>query len=76
MEELDEDHPLRQQFLEAAWETVAPVERLRDMDDAVQALAGFDFVEKVTLARWSWARGRPRWSWAPAAACSTRCWRR
>src|SRR5690606_22802524 len=57
VEELDEDHPLRRQFLEAAWETVAPVQRLRDMDDAVQALAGFDFVDKVTLVRMELGEG-------------------
>lgn len=50
VEELDETHPLRRQFLEAAWAAVGPMQRLRDVDEAVQALAQHDFVEKVTVA--------------------------
>ncbi len=57
VEELDEDHPLRQQFLDAAWETVEPVQRLRDMDEAVQAFTKFDFVDKVTLKQMELGEG-------------------
>jgi len=49
IDELPADHPVRRQFLDAAWETVAPVERLRDVEQAVAALAGYDQVETVTL---------------------------
>src|SRR5690625_1749388 len=49
VEELHGDHPLRQQFLEAAWDTVDEVERLRDMDGAAERLAEYDFVETVSL---------------------------
>lgn len=49
VEELHSDHPLRQQFLEAAWETVADVDRLRDMDGAVQRFTDYDFIETVAL---------------------------
>nr|MBO2477896.1 stage IV sporulation protein A [Bacillota bacterium] len=57
IEELPADHPLRQQFLEAAWETIAPVERLRDVEQAVAALAGYDFVETVTLKQMELGQG-------------------
>lgn len=49
VEELPEDHWLKQRFLEAAWETFAPVERLRDVDGALQKFAGYDVVERATL---------------------------
>lgn len=57
VEELDDDHPLRQQFLEAAWATVEPIERVRDIEEAVHAFAEFDFVEKVTLSQMELAEG-------------------
>jgi len=47
--ELSQDHPVRREILEAAWEAVAPVERLRDMEGAVAALARGRLVETVTL---------------------------
>lgn len=49
VEELHDEHPLRRQFLDAAWETIEGVERLRDMDGAVQRFADYDFVETVAL---------------------------
>ena len=49
VEELPDEHALRRQFLDAAWETLAPVERLRDIEQAVAALAGYEPVETVTL---------------------------
>jgi len=49
VEELPDDHPVRRQFLDAAWSAVESVERLRDMEAAVEALAGCELVETVTV---------------------------
>ncbi|OUM98046.1 MAG: stage IV sporulation protein A [Firmicutes bacterium ZCTH02-B6] len=57
IDELPADHPLRRQFLDAAWETIAPVERLRDVEQAVASLAAYEFVETVTLKQMELGQG-------------------
>ncbi|MFZ5639730.1 MAG: stage IV sporulation protein A [Bacillota bacterium] len=49
VEELDGKHWLRAKFEEAVRETVKGVYRLRDIDGAIEKLAGFDFVGEVSL---------------------------
>jgi stage IV sporulation protein A len=49
VEELDGEHWLRAKFEEAVRETVKGVYRLRDIDGAIEKLAGFDFVGGVSL---------------------------
>ncbi|MBM7854629.1 stage IV sporulation protein A [Desulfohalotomaculum tongense] len=49
VEELDSKHWLRDNFEEAVKTTVHHVRRLRDIETAVEALAGYDFVEQVNL---------------------------
>lgn len=51
VEELNNDHPLRQQFLDAAWETIEGVERLRDLERAARQFTEYDFVDTVALKR-------------------------
>lgn len=51
VEELSAEHPLREQFLEAAWETVESVERLRDVERAIQTFTEYDFIDTVALKR-------------------------
>ncbi|MBO8142408.1 MAG: stage IV sporulation protein A [Firmicutes bacterium] len=49
IEELDSDHPLRRQFLDAAWAAADSIERLRDVEAAARTLARDDVVESVTV---------------------------
>lgn len=50
VEELEADHWLTERYLQAIQETLAPVERLRDVDRAVQRFAEYDFIDRVSLA--------------------------
>jgi stage IV sporulation protein A len=50
VEELEPDHWLTRQYLEAIEETIAPIEKLRDVDQAVQRFAEYDFIDRVSLA--------------------------
>lgn len=50
VEELDDDHWLVRKYLEAIEETIAPIERLRDVDRAVQRFAEYEFIDRVSLA--------------------------
>ncbi|MCL6634876.1 MAG: stage IV sporulation protein A [Peptococcaceae bacterium] len=49
VEELEFKHWLRQKFEDSVRETVRGVRRLRDVNGAVESLAGYDFVDQVTL---------------------------
>lgn len=49
VEELEADHWLRQKFEEAALEAVQAVVKVRDVDPAVEKLAGYDFVQTAQL---------------------------
>lgn len=57
MEELEHVHWLRKQFEEAVRETVRHVRRLRDINNAVENLADYDFVSQVTLHRMDMGSG-------------------
>jgi len=57
VEELDSDHWLTKKYLEAIEETIAPVERLRDVDKAVQRFAEYDFIDRVSLAKMALGTG-------------------
>lgn len=57
VEELDADHWLTARYLQAIEETLAPVERLRDVDRAVQRFAEYDFIDRVSLAGMALGRG-------------------
>ncbi len=50
VEELGTDHWLMRQYLDAMRQTVEPIERLRDVDQAVQQFADFDFIDRVSLS--------------------------
>lgn len=50
VEELPSDHWLRKQYLQAIKETVEPIERLRDVDRAVEQFAEYDFIDRVSLS--------------------------
>lgn len=50
VEELEADHWLTKQYLSAIRETVEPIERLRDVDKALQRFADYDFIDKVSLS--------------------------
>ncbi len=49
VEELEAGHWLRQRFENSVAETVQNIRRLRDVEGAVTALGGYDFVEKTVL---------------------------
>ncbi|HCW50731.1 MAG TPA: stage IV sporulation protein A [Clostridiales bacterium] len=49
VEELEPGHRLRTEFEESVAETIRSIRRLRDVEKAVEALAGYDFIEKATL---------------------------
>lgn len=49
IEELAVKHWLREKFEQAVLNTVEQVKRLRDIEKAIEDLAGYDFVERVTL---------------------------
>lgn len=49
VEELENKHWLRQKFEQAVINTVENVKRLRDIDDAIESLSSYDFVEEVNL---------------------------
>lgn len=49
IEELAVKHWLREKFEQAVLNTVEQVKRLRDIEKAIEDLAGYDFVEHVTL---------------------------
>lgn len=50
VEELDSDHWLTQQYLQAIGETVEGVQRIRDVEKAVQRFAEYDFIDRIGLA--------------------------
>jgi len=49
VEELEPGHWLRTQFEDSVAETVRDIRRLRDVEGAVEALGGYEFVEKALL---------------------------
>ncbi|NLJ76610.1 MAG: stage IV sporulation protein A [Peptococcaceae bacterium] len=49
VEELDLKHWLREKFENSIQETIKGIIRLRDVDDAVESLADYDFVDQVML---------------------------
>lgn len=49
IEELDETHWLRTKFEEAVGETIQDVQKLRDIDGAIEKLSVYDFVGEVNL---------------------------
>ncbi len=60
VEELSPDHWLARRYLESIAETLEPVQRLRDIDRAVQAFAEDESVESVTLAKMELGTGTVR----------------
>ena len=57
VEELEHAHWLRKQFEDAVRETVRHVRRLRDINNAVENLADYDFISQVTLHRMDMGSG-------------------
>lgn len=57
IEELETNHWLRYQFEEAVKDSLADVSRLRDIDNAIDRLAGVDVVMNVTLQDMNLATG-------------------
>ncbi len=57
VEELESIHWLRQKFEDAVRETVRHVRRLRDINNAVDHLADYDFVSQVSLHRMDMGSG-------------------
>jgi len=51
VEELQDRHWLREKYNEAIFATVEEIERLRDIDTAIQQLQGYDFIEEVNIGR-------------------------
>lgn len=49
IEELESKHWLKQDFEEAVKETVRNVRRLRDIEGAIEALGGYEFVDNVKM---------------------------
>lgn len=49
VEELDRAHPLRTQFEEAISEALQGIQKIRDVDAAVEKLGGYEFMASVTL---------------------------
>lgn len=50
VEELGEEHWLTQNYLQAIEECIQPIERLRDVDRALERFAEYDFIDRVSLA--------------------------
>lgn len=57
VEELDHSHWLRRQFEESVKETVQHVRRLRDIDNAVESLSDYEFVQQVKLNKMDMGTG-------------------
>lgn len=57
VEELDNRHWLRQRFEEAVRDTVRHIRRLRDINNAVENLGDYDFIESVSLSRMDMGTG-------------------
>ena len=57
VEELDHNHWLRKQFEESVKETVQHVRRLRDIDNAVENLGDYEFVQQVKLNKMDMGTG-------------------
>ncbi|SMB94464.1 stage IV sporulation protein A [Desulfonispora thiosulfatigenes DSM 11270] len=49
IEELENEHWLRAQFEDAVHSTISEVKRLRDIDNAIECLAAYDFVNDVVI---------------------------
>lgn len=49
IEELDCDHWLRAKFEDAVHSAISEVKRLRDIDQSIETLAGYDFVKDIVL---------------------------
>ncbi len=57
VEELESKHWLRNKFEDAVQQTVHLVRRLRDINNAVENLADYDFISKVTLSKMDMGTG-------------------
>lgn len=57
VEELGNDHWLTQRYLEAIDECIGAIERIRDVDRALERFAEYDFIDRVTLANMSLGKG-------------------
>jgi len=57
IEELETDHWLRKRFEDSVHEILSQVRRLRDIDQAIEILAGLDFVEDVILENMNMGTG-------------------
>lgn len=57
VEELDSKHWLREKFDEAVRDTIHHVRRLRDIDNAVEVLGNYDFVNNVSLSKMDMGTG-------------------
>ncbi len=49
VEELDRSHPLRAKFEEAISDALQGIQKIRDVDAAVEKLSGYEFMASVTL---------------------------
>ncbi len=58
VEELPNQHWLRQNFETAVAETIQQVQRLRDIDEAVESLADYDFIAQVNLQQMDLGSGQ------------------
>ncbi len=57
VEELNSDHWLRQEFENAVYDCVMEIQRLRDIDGAVETLADYDSIDTVLLATMNMGTG-------------------
>ncbi|MFA5385249.1 MAG: stage IV sporulation protein A [Eubacteriales bacterium] len=57
VEELDSQHWLRRSFEDSVHQAIQDVRRLRDVNGAVEHLAGYDFIEQVKLNRMEMGTG-------------------
>ncbi|HAU31898.1 MAG: Stage IV sporulation protein A [Desulfotomaculum sp. 46_296] len=57
VEELDSQHWLRRSFEDSVHQAIQDVRRLRDVNGAVEQLAGYDFIEQVKLNRMDMGTG-------------------
>jgi stage IV sporulation protein A len=57
VEELDSQHWLRRSFEDSVHQAIQDVRRLRDVNGAVEHLAGYDFIEQVKLNRMDMGTG-------------------
>ncbi|HHT27512.1 MAG TPA: stage IV sporulation protein A [Firmicutes bacterium] len=58
VQELEQGHRLQEAFLQAAAEAVEPIRRLRDIDDALQALSSAEHIASVKLVDMELGTGR------------------